>query len=149
VFLVDTNIISAVAPTKRGRSENLAAWLDRAGPHLFLSAITAAEITSVIVKAEREGATTKAAALRDWWQAIEHLYADQFLLFDVTVAHVAGRILDRARAVDVGFEDIAIAATAETHGLTVLTANERHFQPLGVAFINPLKALPSLPLHKS
>jgi predicted nucleic acid-binding protein len=63
----------------------------------------------------------------------------------VTVAHVAGRILDRTRAVDVGFEDIAIAATAETHGLTVLTANERHFEPLGVAFVNPLKALPPLP----
>jgi toxin FitB len=149
VFLVDTNIISAVAPRRWDRSERLAAWLDDAGPHLFLSAITAAEITGGIVKAEREGATTKAATLRDWWQAIEHLYADRFLVFDVTVAHVAGRILDRARAVDVGFEDIAIAATAETHGLTVLTANERHFEPLGVAFVNPLKALPSLPLHKS
>jgi predicted nucleic acid-binding protein len=145
VFLVDTNIISAMAPSKRDRNERLAAWLDRAAPYLFLSAITAAEITGGIAKAEREGATKKAATLQDWWQAVEHLYADRLLAFDVTVAQVAGRILDRTRAVDVGFEDIAIAATAETHGLTVLTANERHFEPLGVAFVNPLKALPPLP----
>lgn len=149
MFLVDTNIISAVAPSKRDRSERLAAWLDRAGSHLFLSAITAAEITSGIVKAEREGASTKAAALRRWWQSIEHIYADRLLVFDVTVAHAAGRILDRARAFDVGFEDIAIAATAQAHGLTILTANECHFEPLGVAFVNPLKSLPSLPTLKT
>lgn len=146
MFLVDTNIISAIAPSKRNRSERLAAWLESASPYLFLSAITAAEITSGIVKAEREGASTKAATLDDWWQSIEHIYADRFLAFDVTVAHVAGQILDRARAFDVGFEDIAIAATAQAHGLTILTANERHFEPLGVAFVNPLRSLPSLPV---
>jgi len=51
-------------------------------------------------------------------------------------------MLDLARAHDPGFEDIAIAATAAAHGLTVLTANERHFEPLGVPFANPFKQLP-------
>jgi predicted nucleic acid-binding protein len=41
-----------------------------------------------------------------------------------------------------GFEDIAIAATGVAHGLTVATANERHFAPLGIPYVNPLKGLP-------
>ena len=55
----------------------------------------------------------------------------------------AGAILDRARAHNPGFEDIAIAATAAAHGMTVLTANERHFAPLGVPVANPLRQLPA------
>jgi predicted nucleic acid-binding protein len=41
-----------------------------------------------------------------------------------------------------GFPDLAIAATAVTHQLTVLTGNLRHFAPLGIAAYNPLDALP-------
>jgi predicted nucleic acid-binding protein len=39
---------------------------------------------------------------------------------------------------------VAIAATAEVHGLTILTDSERHFAPLGVPMLNPLKNLPPL-----
>jgi len=65
------------------------------------------------------------------------------LAFGIEEARYAGAILDRARAHDPGFEDIAIAATAAARGFTILTANERHFMPLGVPVINPLKQLPS------
>ena len=146
MFLLDTNIISAIAPNKQKRNEELALWLDQASELLFLSVVSAAEIRSGISKAEREGASKKATALRDWWRAIEHLYANRLLAFDLKAAEAAGRMLDRSRAYDVGFEDIAIAATAEVNGLTVLTDNERHFTPLGVALVNPLKMLPPLPL---
>jgi predicted nucleic acid-binding protein len=144
MFLLDTNIISAMAPARKTERAALAAWLDQASEQLFLSVITAAEIASGIAKAEREGAARKAALLRQWWQAIEHLYGQRLLPFDLRAAHVAGLILDRARAHRPGFEDIAIAATAEVHGLTVLTDNERHFAPLGVPMLNPLKSLPPL-----
>lgn len=142
-FLVDTNIISAIAPGKK-RHEQLAAWFDQASDRLFLSVITAAEIQSGIAKAEREGASAKAARLKDWWQVVEHLYGDRILAFDLPAAAIAGSLLDRSRAHDMGFEDIAIAATAFHHDLTVLTANLRHFQPLGVPCLNPITALPSL-----
>lgn len=33
--------------------------------------------------------------------------------------------------------DALIAATALVHGLTVVTRNVNHFQPLGVAVVNP------------
>ncbi|RRI01342.1 type II toxin-antitoxin system VapC family toxin [Mesorhizobium tamadayense] len=145
MFLLDTNIISAMAPSKTVGRAALADWLDQASDHLFLSVITASEITSGIAKAEREGATKKTALLREWWQAVEYLYNERILPFDLRTAHAAGTILDRARAHQPGFEDIAIAAMAEVHGLTILTDNERHFAPLGVPMLNPLKTLPSLP----
>lgn len=145
MFLVDRNVISALAPSKRGKDQRLVDWFERAGSRLFLSVITAAEIMSGISKAEREGATTKARMLTEWWQSIEHLYAPQILPFDLRCAHAAGRIADGARAHRPGFEDIAIAATAQVHGLTVLTRNRRHFEPLGVSALDPFATLPALP----
>jgi toxin FitB len=143
MYLLDTMILSAAAPTKRKADPALAAWMRRATERLFLSAITVAEIEAGIARADRISATTKAAGLRNWLALVEHLYADRILPFGIAEARHAGAIIDRARAYDPGFEDIAIAATAAAHGLTVLTANERHFAPLGVAFVNPLKELPS------
>ncbi|MGZ2384629.1 PIN domain-containing protein [Rhizobium leguminosarum] len=144
MFLVDTNVISALAPSKRQSSGQLVEWLDKASSRLFLSVISAAEVKCGIAKAERDGATTKAQRLEDWWESIEYLYAQKLLPFDLRCAHAAGRILDDARAHQPGFEDIAIAATAKVHGLTVLTRNLRHFEPLGVQVLDPFEALPEL-----
>ncbi|CAD5277419.1 Ribonuclease VapC [Bosea sp. 62] len=145
MFLLDTNVISALAPSKRAEAGELAVWLDRASPNLFLSVITAAEVAAGIAKAEREGAGTKARVLAEWWQAVEHFYGTKVLPFDLRCAHLAGGMLDRARAHRPGFEDIAIAATAEAHGLIVLTRNLRHFAPLGVSARDPFQGLPPLP----
>jgi toxin FitB len=142
MFLVDTNVISALAPSKRPGSAEVIEWLDKASPQLFLSVVSAAEVKSGIAKAEREGAMTKARRLTEWWESIEYLYADKLLPFDLRCAHIAGQILDEARAHQPGFEDIAIAATAQVHGLTVLTRNMRHFEPLGVRVLDPFVALP-------
>ncbi|MBY3278209.1 type II toxin-antitoxin system VapC family toxin [Rhizobium laguerreae] len=144
MFLVDTTVISALAPSKRQSSVQLVEWLDKASSQLFLSVISAAEVKSGIAKAERDGATTRAQRLKDWWESIEYLYAQKLLPFDLRCAHAAGRILDDARAHQPGFEDIAIAATAKVHGLTVLTRNMRHFRPLGVQVLDPFEALPEL-----
>lgn len=145
MFLLDTNVISALAPSKREEAEGLAVWLDRASPHLFLSVVTATEVAAGIAKAEREGAVAKARSLTEWWQAVEHFYGEKVLPFDLGCAHLAGGMLDRARAHRPGFEDIAIAATAQAHGLTVLTRNLRHFAPLGVSALDPFQGLPPLP----
>ncbi|MCG8274094.1 type II toxin-antitoxin system VapC family toxin [Aquamicrobium sp. NLF2-7] len=144
MYLVDTNVISAMAPSKRQTLDYLAEWLDENSPRLFLSVITAAEVRSGIAKAEREGATTKARRLTEWWDSIEYLYAGKMLPIDLRCASVAGQILDAARAHQPGFEDIAIAATARVHDLIVLTRNLRHFEPLGVQAIDPFDTLPKL-----
>jgi predicted nucleic acid-binding protein len=143
LYLLDTNIISASAPTRSDfDADALASWMRAQSDRLYLSAITIAEIEAGIARAIRIGATTKSAALRRWLSAVEHFYANRILSFGLEEARQAGTILDRARAHDPGFEDIAIAATAAAHGLTVLTGNERHFAPLGVPYTNPLKKLP-------
>jgi predicted nucleic acid-binding protein len=41
-----------------------------------------------------------------------------------------------------GFADIAITATAHRHRLTILSRNERHFAPMGVAVIDPFQKFP-------
>ena len=143
MYLVDTNIVSADAPTKRQVGvEPFSVWMRTNSDRLFLSAITIAGIEAGIARAARIGATAKAERLRRWLSAVEHLYAGRILAFGLKEARAAGAILDRARAHDPGFEDIAIAATAAAHGLTVLTANIRHFAPLGVPVVNPLERLP-------
>lgn len=146
-YLLDTNVISAVAPTARERSRALVNWLDEASNGLYLSVVTAAEIRGGIAKAARQGATRKATDLKAWWDAVEHLYADRILPFDLRAAAIAGKLIDHAKAFGhaPGFADIAIAATAETHGLTVLTRNSKDFEPLCGSVINPFDALPPLP----
>jgi predicted nucleic acid-binding protein len=138
LYLVDTNIISVRAP---GR---IASWMHAHSAELFLSVVTIAEIESGIAKSAREGATRKAADLRDWLAALLHLYAERVLVFDIATAEHAGGLSDFARAKGQapGFADIVIAATARRHGLTILSRNLRHFAPLGVPVIDPFEALP-------
>jgi len=143
LYLLDTNIVSTDAPTKRRMGlDGFSDWALEHSEHLYISTITIAEIETGIARAARIGASTKAGQLRQWLAVVEHFYADRILSFGIDEAREAGAILDRARAHKPGFEDIAIAATAAVRRFTILTANERHFAPLGVAFLNPSRRLP-------
>jgi len=146
-YLLDTNVISAVAPARTERPYALVAWLEAASAGLYLSVVTCVEVRDGIAKAQREGATRKAAALEAWWDTIEHLYADRIMPFDLPAATIAGRLMDRARAAGQapGFADVAIAATAQHHGLTILTRNGKHFGALGGSVLDPFEAIPPLP----
>jgi predicted nucleic acid-binding protein len=146
-YLLDTDIISAVAPTKVDRSVPLARWLDEASSGLYLSVATAAEIRAGIAKAARRGAVRKASVLTDWWDSVEHLYGVRILPFDLRAAAVAGNIIDIAISAghEPRFADVVISATAQTHALTILTRNTRHFEPLGGSVLNPIDMLPPLP----
>jgi hypothetical protein len=144
-YLVDTNVISAAAPTAGIQRPELVAWMDAHSRDLFLSAITIAEIADGIAKAKREGASRKAADLAAWLQTVQHLYGDRILPFDSPTAEIAGALSDlaRSRGHSPGFADIAIAATARGHDLTVLSRNARDFAPTGVAVLDPFEKLPS------
>lgn len=143
-YLVDTNVISATAPTVGVSRPELTEWMDLHSLDLFLPAITVAEIADGIAKAKREGARRKASNLSDWLQTVQHLYDDRLLPFDGPVAEIAGTLSDlaRSRGHSPGFADIAIAATARRHGLTILSRNERHFAPMDVAVLDPFRKLP-------
>ena len=144
-YLVDTNVISATAPTAGVRRDELMVWMDLHSPELFMSAVTVAEIADGIAKAKREGAKRKASDLSAWLQTILHLYGDRVLPFDSPTAEIAGTLSDlaRSRGHAPGFADIAIAATARRHDLIILSRNERHFAPMQVAVLDPLRQLPA------
>ena len=144
MYLVDTNVVSIASPGRRERSAPLLAWMDSHSDELFLSAVTVAEISDGIAKVRRTGSASRAGDLHDWLETVLHLYGSRVLPFDSAVARLAGELTDRARAAgqDPGFADIAIAATAGSGNLTILTRNLRHFTPLGVPVIDPLAGLP-------
>ena len=143
-YLVDTNVISAVAPTKAHRPAALIDWLDRRSDDLFLSVVTAAEVRAGIAKAARAGARRKAETLASWWDTVEHLYGDRILPLDLKAATIAGAFADRATAMGraPGFADIAIAATAEAHALILLTRNVRDFDAICDRVIDPFETPP-------
>jgi toxin FitB len=144
MYLVDTNVISAGAPTKAVPVVELTKWMDQHSAKLYLSVVTVAEVEDGIAKAGRERARRKAADLTTWLDTVLHLYGDRVLAFDVAAARVAGELSDlaRSRGLVPGFADIVIAATARTHQLIILTRNVRHFVPLGLSSINPFLELP-------
>ncbi len=97
MYLLDTNIISAGAPTKRQVGvEAFAAWMRAYSDRLYLSTITIAEIEAGIARAVKLAATTKAEKLRRWLAAVEHFYGGRILPFGIEEARHAGLILDRA-----------------------------------------------------
>ncbi|MBI3702426.1 MAG: type II toxin-antitoxin system VapC family toxin [Rhizobiales bacterium] len=143
-YLVDTNVISAAAPTAAVTHPQLTAWMDAHSSALFLSAVTIAEIADGIAKAKREGAKRKASALAGWLRTVLHLYGDRVLPFDITTAEISGALSDlaRGRGHAPGFADIVIAATGRRHDLTILTRNVRHFAPMDVVVVDPFQGLP-------
>ncbi len=143
MYLVDTNVISARVPS-RVPLPDLASWMDTNSDRLFLSVVTIAEIEDGIAKAKRAGATRKSRDLNAWLETVLHLYATRILPFDLATARLAGTLSDHARSQGgaPGFADIMIAATAQWHGLTILTRNLRHFEPLGVPVHDPFARVP-------
>ncbi len=145
MYLVDTNVILAGAPTKAVTMAEMIKWMDEHSTKLYLSVVTVAEIEDGIAKARRERAGRKAADLTAWLDTVLHLYGDRVLAFDVTAARVAGELSDLARSKGLapGFADIVIAATARTRQLIIMTRNVRHFLLLGISSINPFQKLPA------
>lgn len=143
MYLVDTNVISEASPN-RVTTTAVAGWMAANLAVLFMSVVTVTEITDGVARARRGGATRRADAIGDWLEVAIQLYGDRILPTTLPIARRAGELSDRARAAGhaPGLSDILIAATADHHGMTVLTRNVRDFAPLGVAFHNPFDALP-------
>jgi toxin FitB len=144
-YLVDTNIISATAPTTVVKRPEIVRWMDSHSKDLFLSAVSVAEIADGIAKAKREGAKRKASDLSAWLQTVLHLYGDRVLPLDSSTAQIAGTLSDlaRGRGHSPGLADVIIAATARRHDLAILSRNERHFTPMDAIVIDPYRQLPS------
>ncbi len=143
-YLLDTSVLSALAPDKPALPAEFVAWLRDRTDRLFLPSIAVAEVEAGICKLRRAGGTTRSDRLSAWLDAVLDGYGQRVLPLDATTARLAGRLSDAvlARGHDPGFADISIAAIAVRHDLTVLTRNLRHFGPMGVPHADPLDTLP-------
>lgn len=77
--------------------------------------------------------------LENWLDVVLRAYAERILPLDVNVARRWGRL-----AANIGNKglDLAIAATALEHGLTVVTRNLSDFLPTGAQTFNPFDPTP-------
>lgn len=145
-YLLDTSVVSQLAPGREALVPTpLGTWLQAHHRQLFLPAIAIAEMAQGIGKLRRAGGADRADRLDRWLDGLLATYADRILPLDAHAARLAGHISDAAIAQGChpGFADVAIAALAQHADLLLLTCNLKHFQPLGVACIDPLIALPS------
>lgn len=134
MYLLDTNVLSALR--RRDRTDpKVAAWADSVAPAaLYLSVITVLEIElGVLAVARRDAA--QGAILRQWVdRKVLPTFAERILSVDVTVALECARLHVPDRRPE---RDALIAATALAHRMIVVTRNVGDFQPMGVAVLDP------------
>lgn len=143
-YLLDTNVVSALAPGSLARHRALAEWIGRNGPSLYLPSVVIAELSAGVAKLRRMGAARRAEALDLWVMNVLRSFRRQVLTLDAEAALATGMLLDRAQGLGLhpGFPDLAIAGVAVSRGLVVLTRNQRDFAPLGIATHDPFATLP-------
>ena len=134
-YLLDTNVISE--PVSRDPNAAVVEWLAaRASASLHLSMLTIAEIDFGLARLPDAGRKARLAA---WRGELIRSFGDRLLTVDEAVARLWGR--GRARLAEqkktVSPIDALIAATAEAHGLIVVTRNTRHFAPWGLPVLDP------------
>lgn len=131
MFLLDTNIVSEL---RRPRpNPGVMRWIGATPEHLLhLSVVTIGEIQAGIELC-REKDHSKAQDLEKWLGQV--LSSHRVLPMDAEAFRVWARIKHgRPRSL---LEDAMIAATAQVHGLTVVTPNTRDFRQLGVKVLDP------------
>jgi predicted nucleic acid-binding protein len=107
---------------------------------LFISALTIGEIERGLAQQPQRNPAF-ADALASWLDIVPRTYEGRVLPADTAVARRRGWL---SHQVGNRGPDLAIAATALEHGLTVVTGNVSDFQPTGVAVLNPFIA----PAHR-
>ena len=104
------------------------------GVPLFLSAVTIGELRQGIEAVRHRGDLAQATRLSRWLGTVTSDYADAILPFDEEIAQIWGKL--RVPHAENPL-DKQIAATALMYGLTVVTRNVPHYEPTGVAVLNP------------
>ena len=134
-YLIDTNIISEVRKGARC-DQKVATWFASvADEDLFLSTLVLGEIRKGVELA-RPREPGKAVVLERWLLQVETAFDGRVLGIDHAVSDQWGR-MSAIRPVPA--IDGLLAATALTHGLTLVTRNDRDVAGLGAMVLNPFK----------
>lgn len=126
-WLLDTCAISEYA--KRAPNRNVIAWLDAQDElSMFISVITLGEIEKGILKLRATDAH-RSQRLTAWLGLVEQRFAGRILPLDSASLHVWAQLSANAELAGTPLPvmDGLIMATAQCHGLTVVTRNVQDF----------------------
>jgi hypothetical protein len=131
-FLLDTNVLSeARRPQADARVK---AWFGSVvSADLYTSVLVVGEIRRGIERLRRRD-TAQVTLLDEWLATLKQQFADRVLPVTMEIADEWGRLnaADPLPTID-GY----LAATANVHGLTVVTRNVRDLARTGVALLDP------------
>lgn len=136
MYLLDTNIVSEMRRKKP--HGGVRAWLEAVDDSdLYLSTVTLGEIQAGI-ELTRDNDPHRAEELQLWADAVAATF--NILPMDAPAFRLWARLMHRKPGSL--YEDAMIAATAMTHGLTVVTRNVKAFAAFDVTLLNPFTARP-------
>jgi toxin FitB len=135
-YLLDTNVVSEwVRPRPNA---GVVSWLSQTDEDLiFLSVCTLAELRFGVARMPQG---RRRRQLDDWLSnEIPMRFDGRIIGVDVAVADAWGVIHARGKAVgrSIDVMDGLIAATAEVHGMTVVTRDVEDFKAAGTPLLNP------------
>ena len=135
-WLLDTCALSEYA--KKAPAAEVIAWLDEQDEEsLYISVISLGEIEKGILKLRRRS-PARSQKLTAWLGKVEQRFAGRILPLDAAALHVWAQIAARGELAGktLSVMDGLIMATAQCHGLTVVTRNVQDFAPYPQIF-NP------------
>jgi len=135
-FLLDTNVVSEwVRPRP---DHNVISWLAGVDEdRVYISVISLAEIRLGV---ELLPAGRRRERLASWLaEELPVRFEERILDIDAQVAATWGVVMARGQksGMTLGSMEAFVAATAETHDLTLATRNIKDFQRLGISLLDP------------
>ena len=126
-WLLDTCVLSEYA--KKSPAPGVIAWLDEQDEaSLFISVISLGEIEKGILKL-RASDPSRSQKLTAWLGKVEQRFAGRILPLDAAALHVWAQIAAHSESSGQSLPvmDGLLMATAQCHGLTVVTRNVQDF----------------------
>lgn len=135
-FLLDTNVISE--PMKARPNRGVLAWLAEVDEDsVFLSVVTVTELRYGV---ERLPTGRCRARLEGWLRTeLPSRFGERILPVDLQIADACGRLVawSESKGRPIEFRDAFIVATAEVHGLTLVTRNTSDFEATMQSVMSP------------
>jgi len=135
-FLLDTNVLSE--PVKERPNSGVLEWLSQANEdEVFVSVVT---ITELRYGVERLATGKRRERLDNWLRKdLIARFDGRILPVDLRIADACGGLMARSESMGRPLEarDAFIAATAEVHGLTLVTRNTSDFELTLKAIVSP------------